>query len=238
MNLVAVGVLMLRRSQRADNPAEAAGTTAPTVDQQSAMSRPGAGTGPPAGAATSRATTTAGPVSPADPQLALTQTPPSARPASRADVAGNPLAAEVSADAASPGIDPGFAQSAARVPDGPRAVTSGPTAKRGSVVYATVPEANDAPYSDAPYTPGTAASAAPAPQAMPRADELIGRGTVPPLHLDLHVYANATQQRFIFVNSRKYKEGDTLQEGPVIEEITPDGAVLNFRGSRFKLTRD
>ena len=47
-----------------------------------------------------------------------------------------------------------------------------------------------------------------------------------------------SQQRFIFVNSRKYKEGDTLQEGPVIEEITPDGAVLNFRGSRFKLTRD
>ena len=124
------------------------------------------------------------------------------------------------------------------MPDGPRAVTSRTTAKRGSVVYATVPEANDAPYSDAPYTPGTAASTAPAPQAMPRADELIARGTVPPLHLDLHVYSSATQQRFIFVNSRKYKEGDTLQEGPVIEEITPDGAVLNFRGNRFKLTRD
>ena len=46
------------------------------------------------------------------------------------------------------------------------------------------------------------------------------------------------QQRFIFVNSRKYKEGDTLAEGPLVEQITPDGAVLNFRGSRFKLSND
>ena len=27
-------------------------------------------------------------------------------------------------------------------------------------------------------------------------------------------------------------------EGPLVEEITPDGAVLNFRGSRFKLSND
>ena len=58
------------------------------------------------------------------------------------------------------------------------------------------------------------------------------------LHLDLHVYVAQPQQRFIFVNSRKYKEGDTLAEGPLVEEITPDGAVLNFRGSRFKLSND
>ena len=30
----------------------------------------------------------------------------------------------------------------------------------------------------------------------------------------------------------------TLAEGPLVEEITPDGAVLNFRGSRFKLSND
>jgi general secretion pathway protein B len=67
---------------------------------------------------------------------------------------------------------------------------------------------------------------------------VIARGGVPPLHLDLHVYANEPQQRFVFVNSRKYREGDTLAEGPVVEQITTDGAVLNFRGSRFKLSND
>ena len=63
-------------------------------------------------------------------------------------------------------------------------------------------------------------------------------GGVAALHLDLHVYVTQPQQRFIFVNSRKYKEGDTLAEGPLVEEITPEGAVLNFRGSRFKLSND
>jgi general secretion pathway protein B len=73
---------------------------------------------------------------------------------------------------------------------------------------------------------------------MPNADEVAARGGVAALHLDLHVYTTQPQQRFIFVNSRKYKEGDTLAEGPVVEQITPDGAVLNFQGSRFKLSND
>jgi general secretion pathway protein B len=73
---------------------------------------------------------------------------------------------------------------------------------------------------------------------MPGADEVIARGGVPPLHLHLHVYANDPQQRFVFINSRKYREGDTLAEGPVVEQITTEGAVLNFRGSRFRLSND
>ena len=147
----------------------------------------------------------------------------------------NPLAAEVSDSG--PGLDSRVAEGAANVPDGPPAVTS--RARGGKVVYASVPEAGDAPYSDAPYTPAPeAATPVPAGPALPGADELIARGGVPPMHLDLHVYSNVPGQRFIFVNSRKYKQGDTLQEGPVIEEITPDGAVLNLRGSRFKLSRD
>jgi general secretion pathway protein B len=101
-------------------------------------------------------------------------------------------------------------------------------------VYAPIPEAGDAPYAPPP----AAAAPAPAASSMPTADELTARGSLPALHLDLHVYANQPQQRFIFVNSRKYREGETLQEGPVVEQITPDGAVLNFRGSRFKLSND
>ena len=33
-------------------------------------------------------------------------------------------------------------------------------------------------------------------------------------------------------------DGDTLAEGPLVEQITPDGAVLNLQGSRFKLSND
>ena len=81
-----------------------------------------------------------------------------------------------------------------------------------------MPEANDTPYSA--YAPA-AKPAAPQQEAdLPSADEVVARGGVPPLHLDLHVYSNVVAQRFIFVNSRKYKEGETLQEGPVVERIT------------------
>ena len=105
-------------------------------------------------------------------------------------------------------------------------------ARRGSVVYAPVPEANDAPYvAPAPRAPAVSSS-------LPTADEVTARGGLPALHLDLHVYADVPQQRFVFVNSRKYREGDALQEGPVVEQITPDGAVLSFRGSRFRLAHD
>ena len=54
----------------------------------------------------------------------------------------------------------------------------------------------------------------------------------------LVVVRRQTQQRFVFVNSRKYREGDALQEGPVVEQITATGAVLSYRGARFKLTND
>jgi hypothetical protein len=36
----------------------------------------------------------------------------------------------------------------------------------------------------------------------------------------------------------KYSEGDRLKEGPVVEEITPDGAILEHQGQRFLLPRN
>jgi hypothetical protein len=36
---------------------------------------------------------------------------------------------------------------------------------------------------------------------------------------------------------RKYREGATLQEGPVLERIRRDGAVLDYHGLRFILPR-
>jgi general secretion pathway protein B len=89
-----------------------------------------------------------------------------------------------------------------------------------------------------PQQAAAAPTAAPASSGLPGADEIAARGTIPVLHLDLHVYATQPQQRFIFVNSHRYREGDTLTEGPVVEQITPDGAVLSFRGSRFRLSND
>jgi general secretion pathway protein B len=101
------------------------------------------------------------------------------------------------------------------------------------VVYETLPEVNGvtAPVS---ATPAQAAAAS----GLPTADEIVARGAVPELRLELHVYSNRPAERFAFINSRKYREGDTLAEGPQLEEITPEGVVLNQRGSRFLLPRE
>lgn len=60
---------------------------------------------------------------------------------------------------------------------------------------------------------------------------------LPDLHLDVHVFATAPADRFVYINMRKYREGATLAEGPVLERIRRDGVVLNYQGIRFVLPR-
>ncbi len=66
---------------------------------------------------------------------------------------------------------------------------------------------------------------------------LTGAQALPELHLDVHVYATRPADRFVYINMRKYHEGNALQEGPVVEHIRRDGVVLNFQGVRFILPR-
>jgi general secretion pathway protein B len=66
---------------------------------------------------------------------------------------------------------------------------------------------------------------------------LTGAQALPELHLDVHVYATRPADRFVYINMRKYHEGNTLQEGPVLEKIRRDGVVLNYQGLRFVLPR-
>ncbi len=66
---------------------------------------------------------------------------------------------------------------------------------------------------------------------------LTGAQALPDLHLDVHVYATRPAERFVYINMRKYHEGATLQEGPILERIRRDGVVLNYQGLRFILPR-
>ena len=56
--------------------------------------------------------------------------------------------------------------------------------------------------------------------------------------VEIHVYDAVAANRFVFINMNKYSEGDRLKEGPVVEEITPDGAILEHQGQRFLLPRN
>jgi general secretion pathway protein B len=223
VNLVAVGVLLIRKASR-----------------EPAVATPAAAQPTPAASAAP---------SPAPPQVSMTRTapvpdaaaaaPPMLQPARVAEpvVADqhNPLEDEMSGGP--PMLDAQVAAQASTAPAGPPAVTRTPTG-RGSVVYESLP---DSATVGGPPHQGSARAGAPAPapgSALPTADELTAAGGVPALNLDLHVYSTKPAERMVFINSHKYREGDTLQEGPVVKQITPDGVVLEFRGSQFVLTRD
>jgi len=61
--------------------------------------------------------------------------------------------------------------------------------------------------------------------------------SLPPLHLDVHGYAQKPADRFVVINMRRYQTGETLKEGPKIIAITSQGVVLDYNGQRFLLPR-
>jgi general secretion pathway protein B len=117
--------------------------------------------------------------------------------------------------------DPQLA-AAGNVPDGPPMVRP---IQAPAVAPATIPAQ-------------TAAQAAEDQEVLPTPIDLAASGTsLPELHLDIHVYSAKPAERFVFVNMRKYTEGQALKEGPTLERITADGAILNQHGLRFLLPR-
>lgn len=59
----------------------------------------------------------------------------------------------------------------------------------------------------------------------------------PVLSVDLHIFAEDPAKRAVFINGRRYTQGAQIAEGPTVEEITREGAVLSHRGRRFLLPR-
>jgi len=219
LNLVALGVFLLVKSRSRDEP-----PAAPVADSAPASAPvPAAGMRPPAGGATPQAsvTRTLPPgVSSAPPPPMLRPAAPEPTPASR-----NPLEREVYGDA--PAMSAEAAARAAAPPGGPPAVVATPS-RGGSVVYETLPGTD----------PASAGSRGSETGDLPRADEVAARTGLPELRLELHVYSNRPQERFVFINAHKYREGETTQEGASIVEITPDGVVMSSGGKRFLLPRD
>lgn len=116
-------------------------------------------------------------------------------------------------------------------------------ARRSLPVRAPVPSAAAA---DSPATGPDASGARPAATdagnvlLLPSLDELRLNGELdlPDLHVDIHVWSEDPDERFVFINMDKYRERDTMSAGPVVHEITRDGVVLGYRGRRFVLSRD
>ena len=62
------------------------------------------------------------------------------------------------------------------------------------------------------------------------------RRGLPELNLDIHVYSPKADTRFVVINGRRYREGDPIEKGAVLESVTPNGAVVRQGGRRFRLS--
>lgn len=65
-----------------------------------------------------------------------------------------------------------------------------------------------------------------------------GNLSVPDLNIDIHVYSEKAADRFVFINMNQYRENATLEEGPLLREITTEGVILEYLGSVFLLPKN
>ena len=61
------------------------------------------------------------------------------------------------------------------------------------------------------------------------------RNSIGELAMNAHVYSSTPGRGFVMINGSRYREGDNLNEGPLLEQIRKDGIVLDYRGERFIL---
>jgi general secretion pathway protein B len=143
--------------------------------------------------------------------------------------APNTVAADRPADAMSEARQSGATQTAVAEPQGPT---------RDLAAEARLARPTATPRPTQTVAP---AGAAPSPSPTPSATvaELRATGVaVPNLTLELHVFSDEPGRRFVFINSRKYVEGETLQEGPRLVAITTEGAILSQDGRTFLLPQE
>jgi general secretion pathway protein B len=86
--------------------------------------------------------------------------------------------------------------------------------------------------------PQSESIARPEPKSEPSPQPASVTAALADLHIDLHVYSESPADRFVFINMNQYRESGVLTEGPTLREITPEGVVLEYRGTMFLLPRE
>lgn len=150
------------------------------------------------------------------------------RPDAQPEVSIPPAAQPVQTTQAAPAEIKDFASQVAAARE-----SAPPREEPRPAVRESTPEASETP---APIVPEAALIS----NALPSIHELVANGTIalPELHVDVHVYSEVSEDRFVFINMNKHMEGSRLPEGPLVKEITRDGVVLEQNGINFLLPRD
>jgi general secretion pathway protein B len=157
----------------------------------------------------------------------------------RPEVATAPAPALVPAPVAAPALAPVRAPAAVPVP-APASVKSQSPASVGT-------EAPGKPQNDVPalsskataapqQPPGTAAAdSAPAQNVISMAElPLALQQELPPMTISFHAYSANLRDRLVGINNRMLREGDDVAPGLKLEQITPEGMILGYKGYSFR----
>jgi general secretion pathway protein B len=80
-----------------------------------------------------------------------------------------------------------------------------------------------------------AAPAAPAVEVVPFSDLPISvQQEIPPLSITAHAFSPIVRDRLIGINDRVLREGEQVTPSLLLEQITPDGMIMSYKGYRFR----
>lgn len=171
---------------------------------------------------------------------------PSPRPALQSDTAPLPapeLQAQNPAPAAQTVPVPALAQlpAPAAAPAQPRATAAVGSERRGEERQSAPPKAaggvskKAAVPEPALSTGGGAAGAAPVPSAMTMAELPVAvQQELPSISVSVHAYSGKPADRLVDINGRLLHEGENVAPGLKLEQITPDGMILSYKGYTFR----
>ena len=122
-------------------------------------------------------------------------------------------------------------------PPAPRQNTPSPPAQAQPVVTRPLPASLPAAAS-VPVT-------VPEPEPAPTLEPLQHLATLPaslreglpPLRLSMHVYDPDPAARFVLIDGKRYRQGDAIAPGILIDAIRPDGVAIAHGQQRFLLSR-
>lgn len=84
--------------------------------------------------------------------------------------------------------------------------------------------------------PGPSVSIGREPPPLLEAIPANARRGAPAFNLDIHVYSPNAEKRFVVVGGQRYREGEQMGNGTVLEAVTPTGATLRQGNRRFRLS--
>lgn len=117
-------------------------------------------------------------------------------------------------------------QPTAPAPQASAALVPAPTTTSGAATPAPLAVPVPVPATTTAVAPTTAAPERPLPiQELWEVPDPV-RHALPAMTFSFHVYSANPERRTIIINDRRMRQGDTVGEGVLLEEITEDGVIL------------